>query len=202
MALNKSHDSGNVELSRIDKVSKLAAVKASASLSKLVQNPVGLEMTPAVLVKAQDLPLGSNPNDLVVGITAPLSGGLKGLSLMLYPKESALLLCDILLKRNPNETQSFLELEISALTEVANIIVGNFLTPFAPPFNLSTVMHHVPSFKCDSYSNMLEYVAASVDKSVDNGLWLEIVITMQQHRVKGYLMFMLGMAEIKEIISK
>lgn len=189
-------------LEKIDKVSKMAAVKASASLSKLMKNPVGLEMSPAAVVKDHELPNGMKPDDLMVGITAPLSGGLKGMSLLLYRKEPALLLCDMLLQRKPNETNSFLEIEISALTEVANIIVGNYLTQFSKPLNLSAVMHHVPSFKCDTYAKMVEHVTEDVGKTIDDGIWLEIIIAMQQHRIKGYLMFMLDLDAMNKVFSK
>lgn len=191
-----------MKLDRINEVSKIAAVRASASLSKLIQQPVGVAISPAITLEANGLPLHDDPNGQVVGITVPLSGDLQGLSVMFFSKASALALCDILLQRKERESQQFGDMEISALTEVANIVIGNFLGPFAHPFQMDTLMHHVPKFKSDTYLNMVEHIHHSLGDNIKEKLLVEILITLQHLKVKGFLIFMLGMQELQNVLEQ
>jgi chemotaxis protein CheC len=189
-------------LDKINEASKMAAVKASAALSKLIDQPVGVAISPAQTLAVTSTTTYTNAEDQVVGIIAPLSGDLKGISMMVFPKSGACILCDILLHREENETQSFQEMEISALTEVANIVIGNFLGPFASPLNLESVMHHVPHFRADNYQNMIDYITASAQLTIDNQLMVEIVITMQHLKIKGHLILMMGLQEMQQSMDK
>lgn len=191
-----------MNLDRINEASKMAAVKASSALSKLIQQPVGVAISPAITLQGEGLPLHDGAEEKMVGITVPLSGDLQGLSLMFFTQGSALALCDILLKRDEHETKKFDEMEISALTEVANIVIGNFLGPFAHPFQLDKLMHHIPKFNCDTYQDLLTRIHSSLNEKIQERLLVEILITLQHLKVRSFLIFLLGLEEIQNVLEK
>lgn len=191
-----------MQLNKLNEVSKAAALKASASLSKLIEQPVGVYIAPAMVLGSDEFPSLTKPEDCVVSITAKLSGDLRGLSLMLFPKETALILCDMLLRRKESETENFDALEVSALTEIANILFGNFLTPFAHPLKIETLMHHVPNFKCETFEITNNLINQELSKNVQDNLLVEIMISLNYLKVKGFLIFMLSEEGIKSVLER
>lgn len=189
-------------LDKLNEVSKVAAIKASSSLSKLIQQPVGVAISPGVTLNSDETPTITNTHDKIAGIIAPLSGDLQGVSIMFIPKEPAFLLCDLLLHKKDGETQSFSELEISALTEVANIVIGNFLGPFASPLKLDSLYHHVPNFKYESYQTIIDQVMKKLKMRVDSKLLIEIVISMHTLKLKGFLVFMIEANEMQKAFNQ
>ena len=191
-----------MELEKIDEVTKVAAIQASAALSKLINLPVGVDISPANTMRLEDLHPFMNPEEEVIGITAKLSGNLTGMSLLFFPRETALKFCDLLLKNKEKTSVSFSELEISALTEVANIVIGNFLWPFAFPLKLESVIHHAPEFMMDNYKNMIHHFAVTLNMHIHERMMVEIGITLQHFQLKGYLVFMFGMKEMKKALEQ
>lgn len=191
-----------MQLKKLDEISKMAAVKASAALSKLIQQPVGLDIAPAMTLHSEEPPIFMKQDDKVVAITAAISGNIEGLSLFFFSKEAALLLCDMLLQKTAGTTVDFSSTEISALNEVANIVIGNFLAPFAYPLKLDAVLHHAPKFKCDSYSGIMEHINQSINRATQDTLFIEIVISLQHIKLKSFLVFVMGIEQMKSILGE
>jgi chemotaxis protein CheY-P-specific phosphatase CheC len=191
-----------MRLDKLNEISKAAAIKASSALSKLIQQPVGVDISPSSILDAKDFSKRINNYGEVVSIISQVSGELKGVSLMMFPNKTALFLCDILLNRKTGTTEKFDEMEISALTEVANILFGNFLTPFAYPLKVESLMHHVPKFKNDSFERTFIYLNDFIDDNIQDKLWVEIMITLNYQSINGYLVFMLGKEEMKNVLEK
>ncbi len=189
-------------LEKLNEISKIAAIKASSSLSKLIQQPVGVAIAPAATLSPDETPIVTSPSDDIAGIIAPLSGDLKGVAILFFPKDPAYLLCDVLLHKREGETKSFSEMEISALTEVANIVIGNFLGPFASPLKLNSVFHHMPKFKFESYQTIIDQEMEKLRLNMDSQMMVEIIISLHSLKLKGFLMFMIEAQEMQKVLER
>jgi len=188
-------------LKKLDEISKVAAIKASSSLSKMIEIPVGVDVSPAITITKEQFPLIMNPNESVVSMNIPVVGDLNGMGLIIFPRAVALTLCDFMLHKNLGDTKLFLELESSALIELANIVIGNFLSPFAHPLQLNSVMHRTPIFKSDKYLTIIEDVNQALKNSISETALIEIVINLNHMQIRGYMIIMLGMDKIQHAID-
>lgn len=189
-------------LEKLDEICRVAAVKASASLSKMINVPVGVDILPAVQISDNHFPILMDPEEPMVSLTIPITGDLNGVAFMFFPRTVACTLCDLMLLKNKGETKIFTEMESAALVELSNIVIGNFLNPFAHPLQLDSVMHRTPIFKADKYADFLLEINNSTNNNVQESAMVEIVINLNHTSVKGFLIIMLGIKQITQAIAQ
>jgi chemotaxis protein CheC len=89
-----------------------------------------------------------NGNVVVAAVLMHVLGDLTGRSLMLFEKDCALNLADMLLSRARGATKVFGELEQSAIKETANILTGAYLSGLSDLLGLMLIQS-VPSLAVD-----------------------------------------------------
>ena len=130
----------------LNEICKASTMQAATALSKFLQVPIGLQIEPVESKQISEMSLLADDAEVNVSLYLPINGDLTGGSYFLYSQNAALSICDVLFHRLEGTTQSFSESEISALSEVANIVIGNFLTSFAHSLQLGTLLHQRATF--------------------------------------------------------
>jgi chemotaxis protein CheY-P-specific phosphatase CheC len=121
---------------------------------------------------------------------------------LIYPEKSAFAICDVMFHRKEGDTKSFDELEISALTEVANIVIGNFLTSFATPLQIESMMHRAAHFNRNEFSDFMNDISVSLSENVHDGIVVEIAFHFQNIKIQGLAIFLFNEKNIMNLISK
>ncbi len=85
---------------------------------------------------------------VVAAVLMHVLGDLTGRSLLIFEKDCALRLADLLLNRTPGLTKVFAELEQSAVKETANILTGAYLNGLSDLLGLMLIPS-VPSLAID-----------------------------------------------------
>ena len=99
-----NRDKGGKRMSKI-KENKLvrmtneAAKNASESLSKLSDEKVSVEVSKAEITKVHGKFPDIKPESIVAGIYLPITGDVKGASLLIFPEKVAYTLSDVLVRR-------------------------------------------------------------------------------------------------------
>jgi chemotaxis protein CheC len=133
----------------LEKMARDGSEKASASLSSLIKKEISVQT-----IFAQALPLEriadtlGDPTELVTTIMMDVSGGANGSILLIYPKQSALNIVDLLEKRPLGTTTELSVLDESALRESGNIISGSFLAALSDYLQINMV-ESVPDIATD-----------------------------------------------------
>ena len=91
-------------------------------------------------------------------------------------------------------------MEISALTEVANIVIGNFLTSFARPLQIDSLMHRAAHFSCEEFASFMEEVAPAISKSVKDGIVVEVAFHFQNIKIRGIAIFLFNEKTVLDLI--
>ena len=118
-------DLGERELDALREVANIGAGHAATALSQMVNCRVMISVPKISLASVDHLPnLQGDADDDVVAVLMHMLGDLTGRTVLLLPKDNAHLLCDLLLRQTPGTTQSFEELQKSALKEAGNILAG------------------------------------------------------------------------------
>jgi chemotaxis protein CheC len=140
---------GERELDALREVANIGAGHAATALSQMVDCRVMISVPRITLASLEHLPsLHGDADDEVVAVLMHMLGDLTGRTLLLLPKNNGRLLCDLLLRQEPGTTQSFDELQRSALKEAGNILAGAHMGALSDFMGLM-LLPSVPSLVVD-----------------------------------------------------
>lgn len=118
-------DLGDRELDALREVANIGAGHAATALSQMIERRVMISVPRITVLSLENLPtIHGDAEDEVAAVLMHMLGDLTGRTIFLLPKDNAFLLCDLLLRKEPGATQTFEELERSALKEAGNILAG------------------------------------------------------------------------------
>lgn len=165
-----------------------AATDTSLALSRLVRKPVVVESVKMELRPVTELASPLGDEEVVTGVHLPFNGDASGFSLVVFREEAALVLADLMAKREPGTARQLSTLDASALKEVGNILVGVYLTALANRAKIRLV-EGVPSLRRDMFGAMVSQIAAGLAHEAPEALVIEIAFSFGQPVFTGYLVF-------------
>ncbi len=186
----------------LNDITKIAAIKATSALSKILEFPIGVDIIPVEIKRLDELKTIMSANEKVVGLNVPILGPLPGVSLFIFSENAALSVCDVMFHRDDGTTNSFGEMEISALSEAANIVIGNFLTSFATPLQIESLIHKPADFNFEKFVNFINEVSQGLKRNAAGSIFVEISFNFQHIRIKGMAIFLFDEVKMLELIKK
>lgn len=180
-------------------INKQAALNASRALSKLIDRPIGIEISQPSVKKLNELSPIVDPEEIVATIYLPITGAVKGATLLVFPKETSFTLSDLLVRRELGTTRKLSELDKSALKEVGNILFGNYLTVFSNKLQIKLI-EHIPQFSFDMFGAITSQILASFAQDVEEALCIEIEFIFRALKIKGYLLLLFRQEEITAVL--
>lgn len=184
----------------LQEISKQAALSASRALSKLVNRPAKIKISNTSVKRVEELKPIIGSEEIVAGIYLPITGAVKGASLLIFPKEIAFTLSDLLMKRKPGTTRKLTELDKSALKEVGNILSGNYFTIFSNILQVK-IIEHIPQFSFDMFGAILGQIISNFANEAEKALIIEVEFSFKPIRLKAYLLLLLRVDEINAILG-
>ena len=185
---------------KLQEVNEQAAANASEALSKLIDRQVEVEISRTEVKKVEDLSPLIGPEEIVAGIYLPVTGDINGAALLIFPKETAFVLSDLLVKRVPGTTHKLTELDKSALKEVGNIISGNYLTILANVLQIK-IIEHIPNFSFDMFGAIVSQIITDFAQKTEDALMIEIEFTFKPEILKGYFLLLFEVEQFKAMLG-
>jgi chemotaxis protein CheC len=147
-------------LQALEKMAEEGATRASASLSKLINQQVDMQTLAVRALPVEKIPeiLGS-PEDMVTTVIMGVRGESNGNIMLVYPQQSAINVADLLAKRELGVTTQLSELDKSALKESGNIISGSFLSAISNYLQINMV-ETIPDIASDMLKATMDFVLA------------------------------------------
>jgi len=183
---------------KLQEINQQAASKASCALSKLTDREVSIGVSKTEIKKVEDLSPILDPEEIIAGVYLPVTGDVKGASLLLFPKETAFTLSDLLNRREPGTTRKLTPLDESALKEVGNIISGNYFTVLSNELQVK-IIEHIPSFSFDMFGAIVNQIIAKFAQGAEKVLVIEIEFIFKPRTLKGYFLLLFDLQELKAI---
>jgi chemotaxis protein CheC len=185
---------------KLREISVKAAENASAALSKLVDQKVIVRIIKAEIQNVKGLSPVIGSEEIVAGIYLPITGEVKGAALLIFPRETAFKLSDMLVKRRPGTTRKLTELDESALKEVGNIISGNYFTVLSNMLQVK-IIEHIPNFSFNIFGAIVEQIIVNFAAGAEKALVIEIAFTFEPVTLKGYFLLLFELEEIEAILE-
>ena len=188
------------EVSKLQEINEQAAAKASQALSKLIDRAVEVGISKAEVKKVEDLSPLIGIEDIVAGIYLPVTGDISGAALLIFPKDTAFILSDLLVKREPGTTRKLTPLDESALKEVGNIISGNYLTVLANILQIK-IVEHIPNFSFDMFGAIVSQIIGEFAQKTENALVIEIEFIFKPETFKSYFLLLFEVEQLKAMLG-
>lgn len=197
-SLDKLND---IQFDVLREIGNIGAGNATTALAKMMNMKIDMNVPRVELVPFTDLPgtFGS-PEEVLAGILVQLEGDVKGMMMFLLKEESAHHLVDSLMSGfvQPGEN-TFSELELSALSEMGNIIMGAYLSAMSNLTNL-TISLSVPYISIDMAGALLSVPAIEFGKLGDKVLLIETQFG-EMDFVNGYFLMVPELESYDVILS-
>lgn len=147
--MNESRELRDVELDALREVANVGAGHAATALSQLTNHRIMIDVPQVEFCAIEEAAasVGSG-NSVVAAVLMHVLGDLTGRCLLLFDKDCALRLADMLLDRDPGSTKVFSEMEQSSVKETANILTGAYLNGLSDLLGLMLIPS-VPSLAVD-----------------------------------------------------
>ena len=121
-------DLEEIQLDGLREVANIGAGHAATALSQMTQRRIMVSVPALDIVRLEEVPdLLVKHDEIVAAVLLHILGDLTGRALLIFPRSSAVKLAEILLRREPGNTDEFGELEQSAIKEAGNILCAAYM---------------------------------------------------------------------------
>ncbi len=186
---NKHDKATKIELNEdnlflLREILETASRKAAESISKMIGTPVETEIlniytNPLELVEKE-----FDQENLGIILYSELKEGEGGITLFVMDEDSAMTLAQKLLGQGEQDAGNFGEQERSALREVGNILLGNFLAEVGDYFDIP-ILHTPPELKHDMIGVYLENLLSYTEELEKSAIISEVKLKAKGVGVKG-----------------
>jgi chemotaxis protein CheC len=138
-----------IQLDALREVSNMGAGHAATALSQMTNTRIMIKVPRLQVVPLEEVPeVVGNPDQVVAAVLMHMLGDLTGRTLLIFPRNAAMRLAEILLHREPGSAQVFGELEQSAIKEAGNILSAAYMNALSDFMGLM-LLPSVPSLVID-----------------------------------------------------
>ena len=182
-------------------IGNIGAGNATTSLASMINEQIDMNVPRVEMVPFTQLPdtFGS-PEEVLAGILVQLDGDIKGMMMFLAKEESAHTLVNSLMGgMGVSGDGTFSEMELSALSEIGNIIIGAYLSAMSNLTNLK-IASSVPYISIDMAGALLSVPAIEFGKLGDKVLLIETQFG-ELDLVNGYFLMVPELESYDVILS-
>lgn len=185
----------------LKEIGNIGAGNATTALAKMLNTKIDMNVPRVEMVPFTELPdtFGS-PEEVLAGILVQLDGDIKGMMMFLAKEESAHTLVNSLMGGLGKAGDgTFSEMELSALSEIGNIIIGAYLSAMSNLTNLK-IASSVPYISIDMAGALLSVPAIEFGKLGDKVLLIETQFG-ELDLVNGYFLMVPELESYDVILS-
>ena len=187
----------------LKEIGNIGAGNATTALAKMLQMKMDMSVPKVALLPFKDISqLIGSEDQIVVGILLDMEGEINGMMMFLFDTKSAHHLVNKLMMRDDTAEDSatdFTEMEMSAISEIGNIVSGSYLTAIASLTNLR-VTASVPSLTVDMIGALMSVPASEFGKYGDKLLLIQSQFG-EEGFVNGYFMLIPELESYDRILS-
>ena len=147
----------DLEIDALKEIGNIGAGNAATALSMLLSKKITIKVPRIRIIPFDDVSKSvGGPERLVVGIFMRINGDIDGNILIVIPEQDAYCLTETLLNVKRDRDLDFSEMEISALTELGNIVGSSYIVALSELTKLSLKIS-VPSLAFDMAGAIISF---------------------------------------------
>ena len=201
MAENTLDNLNDLQFDVLKEIGNIGAGNATTALAKMMNMKIDMNVPRVDLVPFTNLPdIFGSPEEVLAGILVQLDGDIKGMMMFLVKEKSAHNLVNSLMGGMIQSSgDGFSDMELSALGEIGNIILGAYLSAMSNLTSLK-ISSSVPYISIDMAGALLSVPAIEFGKLGDKVLLIETQFG-ELDFVNGYFLMVPELESYDAILS-
>lgn len=201
MAENTLDNLNYLQFDVLKEIGNIGAGNATTALAKMMNMKIDMNVPRVDLVPFTNLPdIFGSPEEVLAGILVQLDGDIKGMMMFLVKEKSAHNLVNSLMGGMIQSSgDGFSDMELSALGEIGNIIIGAYLSAMSNLTSLK-ISSSVPYISIDMAGALLSVPAIEFGKLGDKVLLIETQFG-ELDFVNGYFLMVPELESYDAILS-
>lgn len=201
MAENTLDNLNDLQFDVLKEIGNIGAGNATTALAKMMNKKIDMNVPRVDLVPFTNLPdIFGSPEEVLAGILVQLDGDIKGMMMFLVKEKSAHNLVNSLMGGMIQSSgDGFSDMELSALGEIGNIIIGAYLSAMSNLTSLK-ISSSVPYISIDMAGALLSVPAIEFGKLGDKVLLIETQFG-ELDFVNGYFLMVPELESYDAILS-
>ncbi|HBD64647.1 MAG TPA: chemotaxis protein CheC [Clostridiales bacterium] len=208
MKQHKLYNGGNtLELNEIHidvlkEIGNIGAGNAATSLSQMLSKRIDMNVPEVSLLNYDDIidSIGGAEN-VVVGILVGFEGEIDGIILFLLKKEFVHLILNSLMGTELKSFEDISEMEMSALSEIGNIMVSSYVNSISSLTNMKIDIT-VPSLNIDMSGALLDAVTAEFSEAADKVIFIREKYFCQDETVYSHMLLLPNTTSLKILLTR
>lgn len=192
-----------LQLDALREVANIGAGHAATALSQMTSRKIMISVPEVNITRLEEVAevLG-RPDQVVAAVLMHMMGDLTGRTMILFPRESAQNLCDILLRRPLGTTTDFGPMEESGLKEAGNILSSAYLTALSD-FMGMMLLPSVPGLVIDLAGAILTstYLNFGYEREFVFCLETEFQFSDEARGLSGHFLLMPDLASLRAVFD-
>lgn len=195
----------NMEFDVLREIGNIGAGNATTALSQMINSKIDMKVPSVELLEFKELSeIVGGADRIVVGILFTLGEDVDGMMMFMMDMPASRYLVNVLLG-NPqpdgvSDDYEFNEMELSALSEIGNIIAGAYLSSLSTLTNL-TITSSIPYMAIDMAGAILSVPAIEFGKIGDKALLIETEFGDRDKWVNGYFILIPTLNSYRAILN-
>ena len=164
---------GHEQLDALRKVSMVGMDRAAVALSQLMKRDISFKSPRVLTIDVARLPefLGGR-RQMVMGVCLKILGDARGNIVMIFTRDDAARILEMLLPRDMAKGKLLTEMEVSTLKEVGNILASAYLNALGELFR-KTFIPSVPVLTLDMAGEVVDYLLDQAGESEKQAVIIE-----------------------------
>lgn len=197
---NLKLDDNHVDILR--EIGNIGAGNAATSLSNMLSKRIDMNVPEVSLLNYNDIieSIGGAEN-IVVGVLVGFEGDIDGVIMFLLKKEFVHLILNTLVGTELSSFEEVSELEMSALSEISNIMVSSYVNSISTLTEMRIEVT-VPSINIDMSGALLDVVTAEFADVADKVVFIKEKYYCMNETIYSYMLMLPTMTSLKILLDK
>ena len=190
----------DIQASALQEMGNIGAGHAAIALSQLIEKKIMRAVTRVKLLGLEEFINLVGKDTLIVGVHLRVLVEIQSGIILVFLKDSALALADVLMKQKIGTTKILEEIEQSALRETGSILSAAYLNALSELVHI-TLIPSVPKIVIDKAEVVLTSIFGQLLKEENIILAIETEFIEASTRIKGYFLFIPGEKGIHALLK-
>ncbi|MBP1925729.1 chemotaxis protein CheC [Sedimentibacter acidaminivorans] len=185
----------------LKEIGNIGAGNAATSLSQMLSKRIDMNVPEVSILNYDDAiqSIGGAEN-VVVGILVSFDGDIEGVILFLLKKEFVHLILNSLMGTELSKFEDISEMELSALSEIGNIMVSSYVNSIATLTNMKIDIS-VPGLNIDMAGALLDAVAVEFAEAADKVIFIKEKYFYGEETVYSNMLLLPNMSSLNILLK-
>jgi chemotaxis protein CheC len=191
-----------IQLDALKEVANIGAGHAATALSQMIGGTIMISVPTINISRLEEIPPQvAEPDEPVAAVLMHMLGDLTGRTMLVFPKQSALRLAELMLHRDSNTSDEFGEMEQSALKEAGNILSSAYMNALSEFMHLM-LLPSPPSLAVDMSTAVLTtaYLQFSSQKDYVFCVESEFMMMNMSDKLRGFFLLLPDPASLQALL--